>query len=265
MSTDVDDGKVSTDLVIPPLRLSYLPFQAMAETTRFLLRHGNIPYTDEIVWGKVFSTRRAQGEYPFDKVPVMYINGTVVAQSGSIARYAAKLSGCYPEDPAACALNDAAFEMAQELCTINPMINCYTGKQFDEIKAWYFRELPFHLSNLEFEWLECTREGKLDFFGGSTPSHADFNVYHHLANARLVEPECVSKHEGLTRWMSTMEALPSLRAYLDERPELVGIGKDPGLKDKNGRVIRQRDPEGRAIIKDGVFVFGDDIDETTVN
>ena len=29
------------------LRLSYLPFQAMAETTRFLFRYGGVKYQDE--------------------------------------------------------------------------------------------------------------------------------------------------------------------------------------------------------------------------
>ena len=30
------------------LRLSYLPFQAMAETTRFLFRYGGVKYQDEV-------------------------------------------------------------------------------------------------------------------------------------------------------------------------------------------------------------------------
>ncbi|CAK0890812.1 unnamed protein product [Prorocentrum cordatum] len=149
----------------------------MAETTRFLLRHGGIPYADglgllvlpppphasrpgpaawgglavqdEVVWGRVFAERRARGEYPFDKVPVIFADGLPIAQSGSMARMAAKLAGCYPDDPVVCALNDAVFEMAQELCTINPMINCYTGRQFEQIRGWYFSELPRHLANIE--------------------------------------------------------------------------------------------------------------------
>ena len=36
---------------MPDLRIVYLPFRAMAETTRFILEYGNIPYTDEVVWG----------------------------------------------------------------------------------------------------------------------------------------------------------------------------------------------------------------------
>ena len=34
-------------LAMATLRLSYLPFQAMAETTRFLFRYGGVKYQDE--------------------------------------------------------------------------------------------------------------------------------------------------------------------------------------------------------------------------
>ena len=50
------------------LKISYLPFRAMAEPTRLILRFGGVPYTDELVWGPVFSRRRQQGDYPFGKV-----------------------------------------------------------------------------------------------------------------------------------------------------------------------------------------------------
>ena len=49
-----------------------------------------------------------------------------------------------------------------------------------------------------------------------------------------------------------------MRAYLEERPQLVGIGSDPGLVDKTGRFLSQRHPEGRALLVDGVFVFDDE-------
>lgn len=236
------------------LRLSYLPFRAMAETTRFILRFGGVAFQDEVVWGRVFAERRAQGAYPFDKVPILQVkrqDGSeyVVAQSGSIARMAAKLAGCYPEDPVHCAFNDAVFEMAQELCTINPMINCYTGSQFNQIKAWYFGSLPVHLDNLQRQ-LDIA---STPYYGGDTPSHADFNVYHHLSNAKLAEPGCVDGFQGLQTWIEKMEALSSMKAYLEERPVLTGIGVDPGLVDSNGRLVQQRDPEGRLFLENGKF------------
>eukprot|EP00929_Paragymnodinium_shiwhaense_P095180 TRINITY_DN56153_c0_g1_i1.p1 TRINITY_DN56153_c0_g1~~TRINITY_DN56153_c0_g1_i1.p1 ORF type:complete len:259 (+),score=43.12 TRINITY_DN56153_c0_g1_i1:90-866(+) len=239
----------------PSLRLVYLPFRAMAETTRFMLRHGGVPYEDEVIWGGVFAERRARGDFPFDKVPVMLIDGTTIAQSGTLARYAAKLADCYPADPAECAFNDAIFEMAQELCTINPMINCYVGRQYEQVKNWYFASLPSHVHNLEAQF-RCVQEKRGgEFFGGTTASYADFNVYHHFANARLVEPQCIPDNYKLSKWMERMEELPAMKDYLAERPELVGIGENPGLLDKNGRFLSQRDPEGRALLVQGRFEF----------
>lgn len=114
------------------LRLVYLPFRAMAEPTRMLLSLGGISYEDEAVWGTVFQYYKQHELYPFDKTPVMVVSqatktaprvttaastavsdnntnvesilpstptlvaaskGLVVAQSGSLARYAAKLAG----------------------------------------------------------------------------------------------------------------------------------------------------------------------------
>lgn len=34
----------------------------------------------------------------------------------------------------------------------------------------------------------------------------------------------------------------------------MGIGTDPGLLDRNGRFLSQRDPEGSVWLVDGVFV-----------
>ena len=79
------------------LKLEYLPFRAMAETTRFMLRYGKIPYVDHVVWGRTFAARRSAGHYAFDKVPVIHVaERPAIPQSGTMARFAAKLAGCYP-------------------------------------------------------------------------------------------------------------------------------------------------------------------------
>ena len=246
---------------LPRIRLEYLPFRAMAETTRFCLRYGGIPYVDNVVWGRTFAARRAQGRYPFDKVPVLHVDERpAVAQSGTMARLAAKLAGIYPADPIACAESDAIFELAQEMCTINPLINCYTGSDFQRIHNAYFRQLPSQLEQLERMLHRSTAAATPGtatspaFFGGDAPTHADFNVFHHLDNTSTTEPDCIES-DALREWMGRMRTLPGLKAYLDERPQLVGIGTDPGLLDRRGRFLSQRDPEGCAWIVDGVFVF----------
>ena len=56
------------------------------------------------------------------------------------------------------------------------------------------------------------------FFGGTKPSHADFNVFHHLNNATLVEPDCVTSTR-LMDWMERMLAIRGLEEWLEERPK----------------------------------------------
>lgn len=214
-------------MAIPRIRLEYLPFRAMAETTRFCLRHGGIPYEDNVVWGRTFAQRRQQGRYPFDKVPVIHVGERpAVAQSGTMARLAAKLAGLYPLDPVLCAESDAVFELAQEMCTINPLINCYTGSDFQRIHNAYFRQLPAQLEQLErmlHRTTAATPGASPHFFGGTAPSHADFNAFHHLDNATTAEPDCVES-DDLLEWMGRMRALPALGAYLDERPQVSNRG-----------------------------------------
>eukprot|EP01046_Picozoa_sp_COSAG06_P053051 COSAG06_NODE_9079_length_1992_cov_3.759113_2_plen_230_part_00 len=165
-----------------------------------------------------------------------------VAQSGAIARWSARLAGCYPEDPARAAVADSVYELGQELCTINPLVNCYVGQDFDRIENHYFGEvLPQALPQLERE-LEraaaaCAAYAPLlpgeAFFastsasimnaaaaaaqeedgaaagGGAAeglnlgmdgPTLADFNIFHHLDNAQLLEPDLLQGSPALQRW-----------------------------------------------------------------
>ena len=94
--------------VAPRIKLEYLPFRAMAETTRFMLQYGKIPYADHVVWGRTFAARRSAGHYAFDKVPVMHVaERPAIPQSGTMARFAAKLAGCYPSGELEIAANIA--------------------------------------------------------------------------------------------------------------------------------------------------------------
>mmetsp|Transcript_50791 Transcript_50791/g.129244 ORF Transcript_50791/g.129244 Transcript_50791/m.129244 type:complete len:268 (+) Transcript_50791:94-897(+) len=238
--------------------LVYLPFRAMAETTRMLFAYGNIPYRDEAIWGMVFHERRKSMEFPWGKTPVLKIPGfRTVAQSGALARYAAKQAGVYPQDPIACAMSDSIYELAQELCTINPLVNCFVGHQFHAIRADYFKNvLPPALIQLEIELTRAQQtSGGQPFFAGATPAHGDFNAFHHLDNAMLLEPDILQRTESLSEWFGRMRSLPQLQGFLSNRPVLNGIGEDPGLEDRLGVRITQRAPPGRAWLVDGCWSF----------
>eukprot|EP00446_Apocalathium_sp_SHHI-4_P086839 CAMPEP_0177484036 /NCGR_PEP_ID=MMETSP0369-20130122/27804_1 /TAXON_ID=447022 ORGANISM="Scrippsiella hangoei-like, Strain SHHI-4" /NCGR_SAMPLE_ID=MMETSP0369 /ASSEMBLY_ACC=CAM_ASM_000364 /LENGTH=247 /DNA_ID=CAMNT_0018960103 /DNA_START=23 /DNA_END=762 /DNA_ORIENTATION=- len=230
-------------------KLVYLPFRAMAETTRMLFAYGGVRYKDEAIWGMVFQERRQNLEFPWGKTPALEVPGSrTIAQSGALARYAAKRAGAYPDDIVACALSDSIYELGQELCTINPLVNCFVGRQFAAVRGEYFRNhLPPALVQLEIELVRAQgASGGLPFFGGAAPTYGDFNIFHHLDNAMLLEPDILHDKNNLAAWFEKMQEIPHLKEYLDTRPTLNGIGEDPGLEDRNGLRVTQRQPAGRA-------------------
>ena len=82
-----------------------------AEVTRLALFIGDIPFNDYRVEGKEIDDLKATGLLPnkqiapFKQLPILDVDGKIIAQTGAIARFCGKLSGLYPKD------ND--FEAAQ--------------------------------------------------------------------------------------------------------------------------------------------------------
>ena len=82
-----------------------------AEVTRLALFIGDVPFNDYRVEGKEIDDLKATGLLPnkkiapFKQLPVLDVDGKIVAQTGAIARFCGKLAGLYPKD------ND--FEAAQ--------------------------------------------------------------------------------------------------------------------------------------------------------
>ena len=173
------------------------------------------------------------------------------------------------ENMAWTAWNDAIFDRAQEMCTVNPLINCMTGRKYEEAKWWYFDEDNFPTQVRQLcRQLQIRKDagpgGENKFFGGTKPSHADFNVLHMLMNAQLADKNSVERAasvespeaaESILQFMKDMKSLDGVKEYLQKRPKLVGIGYNPGLEDREGTVITQRDNRGCVWLVDGKFDF----------
>jgi len=207
---------------------------------RLCLAYGGVPHTNELpqeYFGKGW--RDAKADAPYGQLPLLHVEtadgaSTVLAQTPAICRYVASLAGLIPEDPLAQARADECFMAAEELGTINPIVNVFTGDAFAEKRAAFFDSLlPGKLANI------ARRLGDGPFFCGENVSHADFNMYHHLDNARSVEPSCLDAHPTLGQFLAAVEGIPAVRAYLDARPLAVDIGTKPML------VPREDQAEGK--------------------
>ena len=186
----------------PNLQLVYFEVRAKAEALRMCLAHGNIPYKEETVasyFGKPWS--EAKKEAPFGQLPLLVVDGKVLAQSGSQVRYVASLSNLIPADPFQQAFCDSVFEAAQELNSGNPIVNVFRGEQFLRKKEEYFIMFGPKLANIA----QLLDSSTGPFFLGEQPYYCDFAVYHQLDISRLLTPGCVDAYPKVSAFLVAVE------------------------------------------------------------
>jgi glutathione S-transferase len=96
------------------LKLSYFDFDGgRGEPARLALHIGGIPFEDHRINPKEWPEHR--GQMPFLALPILDVDGKIVAQSNSITRYVGKLAGLYPEDALQALLCDEAMDAAEDI------------------------------------------------------------------------------------------------------------------------------------------------------
>lgn len=101
---------------MPKLVLTYFDFDGgRGEPARLALHIGGVPFEDRRVPGKDWPKHRDQ--MPFQAMPVLEVDGKVIAHSNTINRYVGKLAGLYPKDDWQAVLCDEAMDAAEDIST----------------------------------------------------------------------------------------------------------------------------------------------------
>ena len=118
------------------IRLIYfnIPFWR-AEVSRIALYIGDIPFEDVRIKGDDFSYIKENGKMkdgtiiPFRQLPVLEVDGHIIAQTAAIARFCGKLSGLYPvNDHLKAAKIDQFIDFATDLNTMVSSTNQINDK-----------------------------------------------------------------------------------------------------------------------------------------
>ena len=98
------------------LKLTYFDFDGgRGEPARLALHIGSVPFEDERISPKDWPQFRDQT--PFQALPTLEVDGTIVTQSNSINRYVGKLAGLYPKDDLHALLCDEVMDAAEDIGT----------------------------------------------------------------------------------------------------------------------------------------------------
>ena len=166
------------------LKLTYFDFHGgRGEPARLALSIGGVPFEDDRVppseWGS------CKASTPFGALPVLEVNGEVVAQSNAINRYVGKLADLYPSDAWQAALCDEVMEAVEDIGTkIAATFFLPEEQKRTQRKELVEDPIPFYLTRLE-ERLEA-HGGQ--YFAADRLSVADLKVFvwiRHLKSGAL--------------------------------------------------------------------------------
>ncbi|MEC7985386.1 MAG: glutathione S-transferase [Myxococcota bacterium] len=139
------------------LELIYFNFPFWrAEVPRLTLHLGGVPFRDTRVSGKEFGSMRADGKLPFRQVPILRVDGRVLTQAATIARFCGRLTDMYPNDPWHAAKVDELFDAIGELnYKLSPSMREKDPEKKMAMRAKFAeKNIPMVLAHIEREIAE---------------------------------------------------------------------------------------------------------------
>ena len=153
------------------IKFVYWNVAARAQPAMLMLNAANIDYE----WDYETANKwpESKPNMPFNQLPVIYDeNDTIIAQSGTITRYCAKIAKLLPDMALSCAKTEMIMDQTNDI--YNLMVKCkYAGDDTAQENAWKeFKEKQLHEKLIPLNNLLTNK-----FYGGQIPDAADICVF----------------------------------------------------------------------------------------
>lgn len=199
----------------PKYKLTYFNTRGLAEFSRLILAYAGVDYEDVRIEREKWAELKPST--PFGHLPVLEVDGVVIAESRAIARFLAKehgIAGKNNLEAARCdMLVDGLFDLFVHLgkwvLESDPVKKEELGKNFLKVV------LPPVLDN--YGKLLKENNGS-DYFVGGQLTWADIAVAHSIWMLTDIAPSALENHPLLTRFMKKILNIPKIKAWIDKRP-----------------------------------------------
>ncbi|XP_075716773.1 hematopoietic prostaglandin D synthase [Rhinoderma darwinii] len=187
-------------------KLTYFNFQGRAEILRYLLAYTNTEFEDHRIEYKDWSAHK--DAYPYGKLPVLEIDGTVYYQTLAIGRYLAKKAGLTGKTDLDNLRIDAILDTIDDFVSLYP----WTGDE-KAMKEYVEKCGGAVLSGLEKEL------GNNKWFAGEYVTWAD--LYWDTCSESLehYQPGFAKDYPKLLSLKKRVKELPKIAAWIKRRPQ----------------------------------------------
>jgi len=159
----------------PQYKLTYFDVRALAEPCRFAFAYAGVPYEDVRLSKDTWPKNKAN--YPWGTLPVLEVDGKILAQSNAILRYLGKTFNIAGDNDFEAAKCDEMVEAMADLkkASFAAMMEKDEGKKAELIAALTNETIPKYFT----QWSKSiTANG--GFLVGNKFSYADFCIASYL-------------------------------------------------------------------------------------
>ena len=201
------------------LKLTYFNFPFWrAEASRIALHLADIPFEDVRPTREEFTRMKQSGELPYGQLPVLEVEGKIIAQSVGIARFCGKVSGLYPtNDDVDAARVDELMETANQITGLfrSSMREKDQSKKLALRKKLAESDLPKWLGFLNARL--SIESG--DFFVTERLTIADLVIWRlcsWLCSGILdgIPASILDEHSALKKHHEMIDAIPEIREWM---------------------------------------------------
>ena len=202
---------------MPTYKLYYFNSRGTAETIRLIFAQAGVEYEDNRFTPEQWAEFKPRT--PYGVIPVLEIDGKMVAGSLPIARYLAKQYGMAGEDDMAALILDGAADAIKDFT--KKMTDVFFEKD-EEKKAVLKKDLaeksiPRYLGSLEK--LAAANNSAKGWFHGPNVSYADLYFSNVIGYLLGDAPDLLEKFPALKKLNESVTTLPNIAKWIKERPD----------------------------------------------
>ena len=204
----------------PKIALHYFNIQGPAEPARLALVLGGVPFDDVRYDRALMLKAKEEGELPWGQLPILYVDGKKLAQSGAIGMWCARQAGLVPKDSFEQAAVDEIIQFISQ--DVRERVIAPSLRESDAAKKAEMRKkindetLPEKLKMLE------ARVGPKGFLVNDKLTMADIHFYV-LANwigmgvLDGITKECITQFPKLTALVQKLDEMPAIKKWNGEK------------------------------------------------
>jgi len=196
-------------------KLIYFDTRGRAEGSRLLFAYAGIPYEDIRVSHEDFGAKKST--YPFGQLPVLEVDGKMLAQSHTIERYLARTFGLTGKDDWESAKCDMLVDGFADLM---PHMLVYRHEQDPEKKKEILAKLiSDHMVPFMKRYEVFLMENGGVYFVGNKLTWADIILSEFFAACQLRSAQMMDNFPKLQEFTGRIQNVPNIKNWLENRPK----------------------------------------------